>query len=197
MTETTETPKHPRPYLIQRLSSRSKNNQVKFSDRYYFDYMGATEFERGTLPKTIRVMHGQHEYGEFEVDGIRLYAAWNPENYNAAGVRLVLDGLLREQIRTKEYTGFTARKYQEQKALDKNRIQLRQQYPINAWFEIEGGLFWTWEKINLKDLALNFAKSVEWMDQLHATRREKLLVEPKGRATLQSKLAEALSRKPE
>jgi hypothetical protein len=154
------------------MSSRSKNNQVKLSERYYVDYMGASQFETGSMGRSIRAMNGNAEIGEFVIDGIKVYACWNKDHYNAAGVQEVLTGLYNGLFWVQERIDFTARHYQQQKALEKNRTALRKEYPTNAWFDIEGGLFWTWEKINIKDIPLNIVKSVAWMDMTPEQQRE-------------------------
>lgn len=164
--------RYQRPYLIQRMSARSKNNQVKLSERYWMDCMGATEFESGFMGRAIRAMNGNCDIGQFEIDGIKIYACWNKDNYDTAGVEMALSQLYFGQIRTQEFVGFEAKKYHEQKQLEKQRTLLRREYPINAWFEITHGLFWTWEKINIKDILLNLAKSVAWMNMTPEQQRE-------------------------
>jgi len=153
------------------MSSRSKNNQVRIGERYYMDYMGSTEFESGLMGATIRSMAGNCDIGTFNIDGITIYACWNKDNYDAVGVGYVLNQLYLEQIRLQEPSGFTARKYQEYKALEKQRQRLRAEYLCNAWFDVQHGLFWTWEKINIKDIPLNLTKSVAWMDMTPEQRR--------------------------
>lgn len=176
------------PRLVQRMSSKSRNNQVRLGERYDNDYMGATEFEAGLMGQAVRAMHGQTDIGEFMIDGRRIYAAWNSSNFNAAGVEFVLTELYMDRIRTHEPTYFNGQRFVKQltdsKLPKKNRVGSY----FDAWFDIENGLFWTWEKINIKDIPLNIAKSVAYMDQSHEERRERNIVAPLGRATLQTKL---------
>ena len=160
---------------------------VRLGVRYYFDYMGSSEFEQGMLGETIRRMVDHLETGEFVIDGIRIYAVWDTDNYDAAGVELVLNQLYQGQRRTKEWTNFEGRKYQEQKALEKQRRELRGLYPTNAWFVIDHGLFWTWEKINIKDIPLNLAKTVQWNDLTPEEQRAASVPAVQQKPTLEAK----------
>lgn len=52
----------PYPDLIQRVKQQYKNESLKGIDALFrFDYMGSSEFEFGTLPKTLRTMRGSDE----------------------------------------------------------------------------------------------------------------------------------------
>lgn len=164
-------PRYGYPRLIQQMTSRSKNNQVRLSERYHFEYMGASEFEGTVLSQTVRSMNGNCELGTFNIDGIQIYACWDNRVYDAVGVELVLQQIYFQQIRLVEPVKFNARTYQQYKALEKQRQKLRAEYIPNAWIDIQNGLFWTWEKINIKDIPLNIAKSVAWMDLTPEQRR--------------------------
>ncbi|QVD49322.1 hypothetical protein LUCX_252 [Xanthomonas phage vB_XciM_LucasX] len=179
-----------RPYLIQRMQARSKNNQVRLGERYSNEYMGASEFERGTMAQTLKSMHGFVDHGQFQVGELTIYAAWDHRNYNSAGVQLVLDGLWNGQFRTKEWLNFSLKKYvEQQRAVKEMRLSpmARSADYTDAWFDIDHGLFWTWQKINLKDIVLNIAKSHAWMSLSEGERRAAQF-ETHGRATLQGAL---------
>jgi hypothetical protein len=161
-----------KPRLIQRLSSRSRNAQVKFSERYHFDVLEGDHGRR--VIDALGKMHKNLETTEISLHGIPIYLAWNVDNYDREGAALVLDqlwnrGLLEERLEQPTY--FCYSRYQEQQGLEKQRRQLKQQYAINAWLDVEHGLFWTWEKIRIEDIAINIAKSMIWLEKTPEERR--------------------------
>jgi hypothetical protein len=105
-----------KPYLIQRL--RLKKDAPKepagFDQLYECDYMGAAEFEYGTLPTSLREITAALD--GFEVtkvlpevlahDGRRLYTVCH-RDYTAEIMALVPD-LIADKFRLKEHTGIKA-----------------------------------------------------------------------------------------
>ncbi len=171
-------PRYAHPRLIQRLSARSKNNQVRLTERYSTDYMGASEFEGSAFAQTLREMQGKIDTAVIEIDGRPIYAAWNRNHYDLAGVTLVLNNLYYGKFRTPEPTYFDWDRWQKYMAMSKQQTKLRAEYMTDAWFDIQNGLFWTWQKINLKDIALNIDKSVEWMNMSREQQRAKTITRP-------------------
>ena len=160
-----------KPTKIQRLCSRSRDSQARFIERYMID---GFECAPGYLSRTLEAMHNNLETAEIDLHGIPIYVAWNPDKYDRDGAALVIDqlwngGLL--ESRQESPTYFTFGRYQEQRGMEKQRRVARRQYFVNAWIDVEHGLFWTWEKINLKDLASNIAKTVEWLHKTPEERR--------------------------
>ena len=153
------------PHWIQRLSSRSRDNQIRFTERYHADGMGNSHFEQGYMVNALKQMDGNIQTTVFQVEGNDIYAAWNPDHYDAEGTEYVINKLWNERVGgwwVEECTYFRQQCLSEQRALEKQRLKQKKLYAINAWFDIEHGLFWTWEKINLKDIALNIAKQAAW-----------------------------------
>jgi hypothetical protein len=132
-------------------------------------------------------MNAGYDSSTLILDGITIYAAWLPHFYSAADVQNMLDRLYHDQGRWVRVPTFCTYHYRKFCELDKQRREARSQYLVNAWFDVESGVFWTWEKINLKDLATNFAKSVAWMDLTPEERRAENL-RHRGRPTLEAQL---------
>lgn len=179
------------PHWIQRLSSRSRDNQIRFTERYHADGMGNSYFEQGYMADALRQMDGIVQTAVFQVEGNDIYAAWNPNHYDAEGAEYVISKLWNERFLSgwwvEECTYFRQERLSEQRAFEKQRLKQKKLYAINAWFDIEHGLFWTWEKINLKDIALNIAKQAAW-SALSVEERRAEIFALRGNSTLGAKL---------
>lgn len=166
-------PAYCRP-LIQTLRMQNKDNQIKFSDRFQFDCMGAHEFERGLARERIIEMNESSVLGAVTVDGCEVLICYSPKHFAShREVELYLNDIYHGAIRThepsyfnQEYRRETARLRKEHKA-DNNPLKQRPDR-VDCWFDIERGLFWTFEKINIKDLRLNLRKSVQYIDDQKA-----------------------------
>lgn len=158
--------------LIQRLQMVSKDNQVRFGERFLGDYMGGSEFERGYMAARLRELHEDIRLAVVKVADRTVYVAYHPKHFaNDEEVRLYIEDLYYQRISVKEHTDFKAEYVDETLALQReykkseNKLK-RKPARTNAWFDIERGVFWTLEKINLKDIPLNIRKSVEYMDAI-------------------------------
>ena len=166
-------PEYHRPMVV-RMHMANKDNQVRFSQRFHSEYMGRSEFEGVDFSKRLREMHQEMRVGCVSVDGCDTYIAYSPKYFaNHEEVEAYLSDIYHERLRAFEFTRFN-REYRRE------TIELKKEYGkkenklktmptrTNAWFDIEVGLFWTMEKININDLRLNIRKSVEYMDQQKA-----------------------------
>lgn len=174
-----ETPvKFCKPCFVQRMTMTSKNSEVRFSERFEMDYMGNSYFERGDMWRSIRAMNGKCGVGVVMVDGVDVFVAFNTNNYNLAGIQLLLTQMYYGQHRMEESTYFN-REYRLETA--RIRKTMKNILPIldmpeytqrtDSWFDIEHGLFWTMEKINIKDIVRNIRFSVAYMDAETAKRQ--------------------------
>lgn len=170
------------------LSSRNRNPQVRFSERYHLG-LGAdvTESDYWQLGNAIRAMNGGYDSCKFDLDGTDISAAWLPQFHNETDIQYRLYRLYNLISHSVGVPTFRPHHYRKQRDLEKQRREARSQYLVNAWFDVEYGVFWTWENINLKDLATNFAKSVAWMDLTPEERRAENL-RHRGRPTLEAQL---------
>ena len=160
--------KFQKPRLVQRLRMLSNDNQVKFGDRFAFDYMGASEFEQGLLGQCIRRMNSSCQVGQIMISGRDGLAAWDPDYYNLEGAEFVINRIWDDSLRLKERAEFNQLSYdrwkREVKEMRENPLARNLSFMTDSWFEIEYGLFWTWKKCNINDIRLNFRKSVAYMD---------------------------------
>lgn len=163
------------PWAIQRMDMVSKDCNVKFSDRFKNDLMGATEYERGYQAACIRIFaEGDCEVGIIKVGGLDMVAAWRPSVSTREQIQDWVQRIYFEQwghYSPHDYTAFTSSKRDlyladvKQWERDPFREGRRTFHQFtNAWFDIENCVFWTWEKINPKDLLKNFRKSLEYMN---------------------------------
>lgn len=180
-----ETARTQRPPHIQRLKSRSRDNQVRFSERYEFDYMGNSYFETGECAKRIREMtaEGAFATGETAIAGFKVLFAYNPNNYDEAvaieTLRTIYDRGQDWWIEEDPYFDYQTVSCVT-KAL-KDRAQWKAMgidspvpayHAVDAWFDITYGLFWTIDKINIRDILLNFRHSVTEWDARRAAREK-------------------------
>lgn len=128
--------RHPIPSdfrLIQR-------GRVKEDGTIEYDYMGATEFEVGSLRRRFTEEGMGTGRGALIIkEGGKRYFinyVYNARFWNEAGVHRMLQALFEGKIHTKEYTRFNARDLDGAKD-EKNR------HAPDCWFDITGGLFWT------------------------------------------------------
>lgn len=62
---------HKEPFLVQRMKRRDRPGEG-VDAHFEFDYMGAAEFEWGTLPEALKLMRGWPTMSEWEPTVIRL-----------------------------------------------------------------------------------------------------------------------------
>lgn len=164
-------PDHPRDYLpdvgkmrpvrnIQRLNwNGSRDNQVRFGDRFSCQYMGSTEFEVGAMGQRLRELDKASEIHEFKLDKLTVRVLFNPVYFDKLGVERVITKVYRDEYRLQERSEFTPRDFER-------RAQHRKDWGdyTQAWFEIDYGIFWTCEKMGMRDVQLNIRRSVAFMD---------------------------------
>ena len=149
--------KYKTPRLIQRLIARTKDCTVRFGERYQMDYMGSTEFELGLIAARLRELATRSMMGEVMVNGRFILVLFNPVHYDLQGVECVLNKLYHNEFQLKEPSLFNDDYRKRYKEISPNTR-------IDAWFDIQHGLFWTWQRINIKDVQRNIRISVEYMD---------------------------------
>lgn len=170
-----------KPPHIQRLKSRTRDCNITFADRYEFDYMGNSYFERGDQARRIRELAANGEIGTTTIGGFRVHYAYNPQNYNPAGIEYLLiqlfeksqDWWIEEQIyfdrKNCEAITQALKDKLKWKSLHVAGLLERSDshwtFAVDAWLDIRYGLFWTIDaKANPKDFLKNFKHSVAYWD---------------------------------
>lgn len=166
-----------KPRLIQRMSMESKNADIKFGDRFNNDYMGANEFERGMMRERLVELSKYNAIGQVLVHGIPTFVLFHPDRYDLAGVEYMLNRLYEGAyaLDLREPIYFSAEHRKQWKDMKVSGATY-----TNAWFDIEHGLFWTMETINIADVRKNIRQSADYI-------REKA-VEKAGQASLKKPL---------
>ena len=167
-------PKTQRPGLIQRLKSTTRNNKVLFAERYRFDYMGNSNFEAGQCMARIREMADVVGIGRTIIGGFKVVFLYNPRNYNEQGAIETLKQIYdrrqpwwieEDPYFNSENCSFVVKALRDRKAWNRaGDIALFRH--VDAWFDIEHGLFWTVDNINPTDVRLNFELQVRRLDEL-------------------------------
>lgn len=168
----TETVINKDPSLVQRLTARNKNPFVPLGERYFWDYMGNSYFEHGDAARAIEAMNSHCELGETTIDGIKVYFAFNTEHYTLDGVIDILNRLYQDKIWMEEWSGFNRRHWDRYYPVRNEKRTGNNVY--DAWLEIERGLFWTWQKINVTDLKISFRVHVQYLLYNRRQRERKL-----------------------
>lgn len=177
-------PKTQRPPHIQRLKSRNRDNQVRFMERFEFDYMGNSYFETGEAGKRIRELEELHGFGECVIDGFKINFIYDPRNYNEAGAAETIGQIFNRKqdwwieedpyFDTKNVSA-NVKALKDRKGWAAMRVGAyhsrepeglygvpRPARAYDAWLDIRFGLFWTIDhKANIADVIKNFKKSVE------------------------------------
>lgn len=128
--------------LVQRARYRTQSQQVAqkinnpkcISDFFNLDYMGATEYECGCLARRILELVDNCKSGIVFINNTKVWMFYNPKHYDAAGAEYQLNQLYNQKNYTKGYTAFT-------------ESYLAKPDSFDTWFEIQGGLFWTTNKV--------------------------------------------------
>lgn len=171
-------PKEQKPPHIQRLKSRSKNNQVRFSERYEFDYMGNSYFEQGECAARIRELNDLAAIGRTVIGGFKVIFVYNPRNYNEAGAVETLKKIYdrrqgwwieEDPYFNRETCNFVVKMLKDRKRWNREFSSIPF-HRVDAWFDITYGLFWTIDTINPADILLNFNRSVRHMDAVKTAR---------------------------
>lgn len=181
------------PTHIWRMSTRSKNEQVKITERFLFEFMEGPLFTGDHRDKVLATMHTTLETGVVTVDGRPIYVAYNRLQYDLAGVEDMLNRLYLNQFGTSAFTRFDWANWSQWLTLEKQNTKRRQAYMTDAWLDLDYGLFWTWEKINVKDIIKNIQKSIEFAEMPDHERRKHLTREP-GRVNMEHLLGDLKSR---
>ena len=160
---------------VQNLRSRSSNEEVRFSERYEIEYMGSTEFECGYLSQRLRDLAEFGTPGEIMVDGVFMLVLFDSRHFNKQGAEYAIGRVYDGTCRTQDFTGFDQRNRREASSKRKQRdgfARLKgKDLERNAWIDIDHGLFWTWQRINIRGVLRNIRKSVEYMDQQAAVEK--------------------------
>ena len=166
------------------MSARNKNNQVKITERYLFEDLPQIEGGRNpVLIKVFRAMEENLETGEITIDGRPVYVAYNANCFDLPGAGQAIYNVYTGAQRTQVPTRFDWSHWSKYLTMAKQLTKLKSEYMTDAWLEHEYGVFWTWQKINIKDIALNIRKYLEFVDLPEDQRRSQLTRVP-GRVTL-------------
>lgn len=176
-----------KPPHIQRLKSRTRDCNITFAERYEFDYMGNSYFERGDQARRIRELAANGEVGTTTIGGFRVHYAYNPQNYNPVGIEYLLIQLFEkcQDWWIEEQIYFERKNCEVVTRLLKDKLKWKKLYvnqivrsdfveansiyqwcfAVDAWLDIRYGLFWTIDaKANPKDFLKNFKHSVAYWD---------------------------------
>lgn len=132
--------------------------------------MGSSNFEAGEQAARLRELNENAQVGEVMVWGRMVKVLYNPDFFNLEGVERVLNELFRGEHMTEEPIQFDQDSYKKGLAIRRGELPAVAD-PVNAWFDVEHGLFWTYASINIADVRKNIRKSVEHMSQVRQNRR--------------------------
>ncbi len=152
------------PYLVQTMTMTSRDPKVLWSERFYSHCMGSSHFEAGEFGQRLRELNSSANLGTVMVDDKIVRVVYNPDFFDLAGVDRVLNELYRGEHPTEEPARFNAASYE---LLRTERCT----EPVNAWFDIEHGLFWTFEPIVIHEVLLNIRASVQQMDHVRQVKK--------------------------
>lgn len=170
----------PQPGYIQRLKSRSRNPHVEFSERYEFDRSTIPAEMENELTYRIQEFDEVAGLGQTQVDGFTVHFVFNPVLYNEAGAIKTIQGLygVTKTWKMADDPYFNRETCQHAKRVLRDRAVWNAQFitavphnHIDAWFEIEHGLFWTIDNVNVWDFRENFERTVRAME-LRRRKRE-------------------------
>lgn len=184
-------PKTQRPPHIQRLKSKSRNNQIPFTERFEYDFMGNSYFEQGECAARIKEMADLCEFGKVRIGNHVVLFAFNPNNYNELGaaetIKAIFDRKQNWWIEEDPYfdavtLGHVAQALKDRKKWTQSFITTTLArsflltgprppcfHSVDAWFDIRYGLFWTIDKVNIRDVQLNFIKSKQFWEHRRKT----------------------------
>lgn len=144
--------------FVQRLRMRNKDNQVPFEERFEFDFMASPEFHGEWINQRLRELEVFGEVGEVMVDGVFVLVLYHSNRMTLKDVEVTLNAVYHGDHLTRERTNF-----------NRDYRRLRKEFRwCNAWLEIENGLFWTWERVNIRDVLKNITRSVRRLEQEQA-----------------------------
>lgn len=154
-------------YLVQRclLKTDELSENKRFSENLDCDYMGASEFEFGALPKSLRAMNENEGYSVvkstkiFDLKGhpLRIYSNLN-----------VIDVLVYESWLDDIYNGKVGNQYFKESPRFSNEILKTNSpnyYPV-LWWDIKNHVMWTFNKKIASILKGSIKQSVDYMDEL-------------------------------
>lgn len=163
------TTNYTKPYLIQRMTMVSRDCNIRFGKRFLNHYMGAVEFEHSEQAQRIRELHARNSVGCIMIDGCDIFVMYSPDRMTLEQVKKELSDLYWGKTRTKETTNFN-REFRLRRK--RSGLPASPHEDTNAWFDIENGVFWTWEKININEVRKNIAASVRYMDDVRKRAEE-------------------------
>lgn len=143
----------PTPYLIQRLIRAQVDDSLKshrFGEVWRLDYMGSAEFEFGAFAEFIRHMDSSDlqaftaTIGGKKVFGVCIAGIFKSDDE----LHQYLNSIAKGTVRLKESAQFPPSK---------------EWHAATAWADIENGVFWSFENMNLSIVNM-FANSVAYMD---------------------------------
>jgi len=152
------------PYLIQRGKILHPLVEGRFSEAVDLDYMGASEFEYGALPKSLRALQARVSDIKVTVEpritgesgeSLRVLHTFAPDEYEEyAGHLLKLrDGTAHTQEST--YFGVDHSKHFKTLRCD-------------LWWDIDNDVMFTFDKVFMKRLPDHLVASWKWMDEQKA-----------------------------
>ena len=162
-----------RPAYIQRLKSRSRNPHIEFKDRYEFDLMGCAQFEQGEWAKRAREFDEVAGLGRTQVGEFTVHFVYNPVNYNEQGaietIQQIYDRKQPWWIEEDPYFNYetcrhATRVLQDRAVWNAQFITALPHNHIDAWFDIQFGLFWTIDNVNVYDFRENFERTVRGIE---------------------------------
>ena len=151
------------PYLIQRCRIRHPLVEGRFSEAVETEYMGSSEFEFGTMPKSLRALQAGVDNikltvepsittGENNDRRLRVLHMFNDAEYATYLEQLVL--MRADKLRLKESSHFTA------KRADWHRADL--------WWDLENHVMFSFDKVFMKRLPDVLVASWKYMDEMKA-----------------------------
>lgn len=157
-----------KPYLIQRneiLRPLSEFKGQRLSRAVSHDYMGASEFEWGALPKSMRRLQELHKQRKLKLSivpgltensvPLRVYHALSDKDFEAYVLWLTEErnGDIRTHD-TLENTYFPM----------KERMKSKYRQKIDLWWDIENDVFWSFDKKFMNCLEEHLVASWIYMD---------------------------------
>lgn len=150
------------PYLIQRCVKQKFKPKFKISEWLKLEYMGSSEFEFGSVPKSLRMYHSVSEKiltGEHNILGKTIYYLCLPEDkeYVEKFLEDYKEGPYGYKNRTKEFTSIGKIIHNDTKSIYQKD---------DFWFCIDEDfpLVISFDKVDLKNFLTCIKNSVNFMN---------------------------------
>lgn len=133
------------PFLIQRVIRRDRKNPEPYGvDAYFsFDYMGASEFEFGTLPKALKKMKAKR--GSFSIQRVKVelngqfhtgWAVCRPEEFDEVVATFA------DQLGPRIFRKDTLERTEMDRAYGLNSIWKDKPGEITGWWALDAAVPW-------------------------------------------------------